>query len=408
MESSWVRLVGQRSFRRYLAGRTLSTLGSAFGTLAVTFAVLDSGAGATGLGIVLGAATLPALLLMLVGGVTGDRVERRRILVSSDIVMGATQIAAGALFVSGHLGIFFLAALQLVRGVANAFFLPATTGFLPDLVEVDEIQPANALITLFQNGSNLVGLALAGITVAAFSPGVALLVDGVSFLMSAALLGSLPRSQGALQVGVRVWDDIKSGWHEFADRPWVWQMVCSFAVYQATVLPAIFLLGPTMAEEAGYGAAGWAAVLSCRAVGSIAAGVVMLRWRPRRPLLAAPLVLLLDVPLLVGIAAAVPMYLLAAIAIASSAGVIASDVLWESELQRRIPPDVLSRVSSYDWMGSLAMNPLGNVVIGFVAAAHGATEVLLVVLGIHVVTRALLLVSPSIREARPSRVETAR
>jgi MFS family permease len=408
MQASRPRLVGQSSFRRYLIGRTVSTLGGAFGTLAVTFAVLETGGGATGLGIVLGAATLPALLLMLIGGVTGDRIERRRILVSSDIVMAATQLTAGLLFVAGDLGIYVLAALQLVRGSASAFFLPATTGFLPDLVAKEEIQSANALITLFKNGSNIVGPALAGITVAAFSPGVALLVDGVSFLVSAVFLASLPRSRGKLQVGQRVWDDVKDGWREFTSRPWVWQMVCSFAVYQATVLPAIFLLGPTMAEEAGYGAGGWAVILTCRAVGSLAAGVVTLRWRPSRPLVAATLVVMLDVPLLVGIATAAPVYLLAAVAAASSAGVVASDVLWESELQRRIPKEAISRVSSYDWMGSLAMNPLGNVVVGYAAAAYGITEVLLVILGVLLLTHAALLLSPSIRRATAEPVEAAR
>jgi len=153
-------------------------------------------------------------------------------------------------------------------------------------------------------------------------------------------------------------------------------MILSFAVYQATVLHAIFLLGPALTNQSGGGPAGWAVLMSSRAAGSLVAGATLLRWCPKRPLLIATLVVLLDVPFLLGLAFGLPVWLLAGFALLSACGVNASDTLWESTLQRSIPKDSISRVSSYDWLGSLAMNPLGYVLIGVAASSLGCKEVL--------------------------------
>ena len=83
-------------------------------------------------------------------------------------------------------------------------------------------------------------------------------------------------------------------------------MVLGFATYQATVLPAIFVLGPILAERKLDGAATWALVLSARAVGALVVGLLLLRWRPRRPVLASAAVILLDVPFLLALAGGLP------------------------------------------------------------------------------------------------------
>lgn len=387
-------------FRRYFLGRTISTFGSAFGILALTFAVLDAG-DAADLGIVLGASAVPALVLMLIGGVVGDRLERRRILVSTDLVMGATQLAAAACFAFGLYSIAAIAALQLVRGAASAFFHPASTGMLPTIVPAAQVQSANALLGMAGNVSGIVGPAAAGIVIATTSPAVALVVDAGTFFVSALLLWSLPRSRGRVQAGMRVLDDVRAGWHEFSSRAWVWQMVVSFAIYQASVLPAIFLVGPVLADSpGGAGAAGWAVVLSARAVGSLLVGFLLVRWRPVRPLVASTVLILLDVPFLAALALDVPVWALAVTGALSAAGIVCADTLWESQLQTRIPDEAISRVSSYDWLGSLSMNPLGHVVIGVAISHVGPHELIVAVLALTLLIHGLLLLSPAIR-ARP-------
>jgi len=392
---------GVPGFRRYFLGRTISSFGSSFGVLALTFAVLGATGSAADLGIVLGASAVPALLLMLIGGVVGDRVERRRILVSTDLVMGGAQLAAAACFAFGLDSILLIAGLQVVRGAASAFFNPASTGMLPTVVPPEHVQSANAVLGMARNVSGIVGPAAAGVVIATTSPAVALAVDAATYLVSALFLWTLPRSRGRVQADMKVHDDVREGWREFSSRAWVWQMVGSLAIYQATVLPAIYLVGPTLASsDGGDGAAGWAVVLSARAVGSLLVGFVLVTWRPARPLVASTVLIMLDVPFLAALALDAPLWLLAVTGAFSAAGIVCADTLWESELQTRIPEEAISRVSSYDWLGSLSMNPIGNVVVGIAISQAGAKEIVLSVLAVTVLVHGLLLLSPAIR-ARP-------
>ncbi|MEO5710368.1 MAG: MFS transporter [Nocardioidaceae bacterium] len=385
------------AFRTYFTAQAVSAFGSAMSALAVTFALIGLGASAGELGLVLASGTVPALVLMLVGGVAGDRWERRLIMLGTDVVLAVTMGALGLLVLSGRAEIWHFLVAQLVAGAAMAFTGPASVGLMPSLVPGDQLQSANTLRVTSRNIASIAGPPVAGILIATSSAGWALAADGLTYLVSAVLVARLPRSPGHVEAGASVWADIRHGWSEFTSRRWVVLMVLGFASYQATVLPAIFVLGPILAERKLDGAASWAVVLSARAVGALVIGLLLLRWRPRRPVLASTVVILLDVPFLLALASGLPIALVAAAAAISSAGVMAADTLWESALQENVPVDVLSRVSSYDWFGSMMINPLGFALIGAAAAGFGVNPVLLTAVGVTVVVHGLLMVTPSVR-----------
>lgn len=385
------------AFRIYFTAQAVSAFGSAMSALAVTFALIGLGASAGQLGLVLGAGTVPALVLMLVGGVAGDRWERRLIMLGTDVVLGVTMGALGLLVLIGQAEIWQFLVAQLVAGAAMAFTGPASVGLMPGLVPGEQLQSANTLRVTSRNIASIAGPPVAGILIATSSAGWALALDGLTYLVSAVLVVRLPRSPGRVEAGASVWEDVRHGWSEFTSRRWVVLMVLGFASYQATVLPAIFVLGPILAERKLDGAASWAVVLSARAVGALAIGLLLLRWRPRRPVLASAAVILLDVPFLLALAAGLPVLLVAAAAAISSAGVMAADTLWESALQENVPEHVLSRVSSYDWFGSMMISPLGFALIGAAAAGFGVSPVLLTAVGVTVVVHGLLMVTPSVR-----------
>jgi len=117
----------ERSFARYLAASSISSLGSGMATVALAFAVLDFG-GATDLGIVLLAREVPLVLLLLLGGVFADRLPRRTILVGTDLVKGAAQVATAVLLFSGTANVWNVALLQGVFGMAVAFSGPRRRG----------------------------------------------------------------------------------------------------------------------------------------------------------------------------------------------------------------------------------------------------------------------------------------
>jgi MFS family permease len=384
-------------FRYYFAAQAVSAFGSAMATIAITFAILRLGGSASDLGLVLGASMVPSVVLMLFGGVAGDRWERRRILFMADLTMCLVQATLAVLLLTGRAEVWNFLVAGLVTGAAGAFTGPAGVGIYPSLVPTDRIQEGKSLLTMAENVANILGPPAAGILVATASPGWALGVDAASFLASAVLLRRLPRSRGAMVAGLSVWADVKTGWTEFASRPWVWLMVLSFATYQASVLPAIYVLGPVFAEDHLGGAKSWALVLSARAVGALLVGPILLRWRPRRPLVASTALILLDVPFLATLALGLPLPVVIGTGAVSSAGLIAADTLWESTFQTRVPADVLSRVSSYESLGSQSINPLGLALIGVVAGAFGAAPVLFAALLSQVVVRGALILSRPIR-----------
>jgi MFS family permease len=137
----------ERSFARYLAASTVSTLGSGMAMVALAFAVLEFG-GATDLGIVLLAREVPLVLLLLLGGVFADRLPRRTILVGTDLVKGAAQVGTAVLLFTGTADVWNVAFLQAVFGMSAAFSRPATTGMVREAVSDARLQEANELLGL--------------------------------------------------------------------------------------------------------------------------------------------------------------------------------------------------------------------------------------------------------------------
>jgi predicted MFS family arabinose efflux permease len=124
------------------------------------------------------------------------------------------------------------------------------------------------------------------------------------------------------------------------------------------------VLGPIVAEDELGGAAAWGAILTAGGIGGAVGGVVALRWRPTRPLLASHLVVLAMAFYLLLFAFSFPTAVLALGAFAAFVSIVVGNTLWETVLQSEVPQDVLSRVSSYDWAISLVFMPIGFALWG--------------------------------------------
>ncbi|MEU6229653.1 MFS transporter [Streptomyces sp. NPDC047042] len=384
------------SFRTYCVGRSVSELGSSMVLVAVPFAVFSAGGDAGDIGLVMGAGMLPRILLLLLGGVLGDRLERRSLLLATDVVLALCQLCTAALLLGHGAQVWSLAAVQLVSGSARALQLPATGGAVQDFAPRTSLQQAISLLRLANSTSSVVGPAMAGLLVVSTAPGWVFVVDAASFVFSAAAMARLPRGSRTAPANKNVLKEAAEGWSAFVALRWVWLMVASFAVYQATVLPAVFIIGPQMSRT-GLGPGAWAAILTARSVGAILVALPLLRWRARRPLVASLLVLLLDVPFFGSLWIGAPLAVILIAAALSSAGLNAADTLWETTLQENVSPGLISRISSYDWMGSLAFSPLGYLLVGTAVQHTGVRECLLAVTILHLVVHLLLPLAPAIR-----------
>ena len=249
-------VVHEPNFARYLVANTVSTLGSGMSTVALAFAVLDMG-GVTDLGIVLLAREIPLVIFVLLGGVFADRLPRRTILVSTDLVKALAQALTAALFFSGGADLLTVVVLQVVFGTAGAFSGPATTGLVREIAADEKLQEANAILSLSRSILYIAGPAIGALIVAAGSPALALALDALSFLVSAVFTFSMRLPGLVRMVTASLLDDLRGGWHEFVQRRWAVAMVLSFGLFQLTYFPALNVLGPSVAQtELGGPAAG--------------------------------------------------------------------------------------------------------------------------------------------------------
>jgi MFS family permease len=386
--------LAEREFRLLFLGRTISLFGSAFAPIALAFAVVVLTGSPSDLGLVLSAYMLAHLVFLLAGGVWADRLPRNLVMVTSDLLSGAAQIAAAILLLSGVAQTWHLIILGALRGGASAFFMPASTGLVPQVVSPGRLQQANALLSLSRNSTRIAGVAAAGLLVATIGPGWALALDGITYAFGALFVGMLRLPPAARSENRKFLRELAEGWREFRSRSWLCVTIVQFALINAYAIGAFLVLGPFVAERHLGGAAAWGFILAAEAAGMILAGLVALRYRPKRPLLVATLAVLTMAPLLALLGMAAPLLVIIPAALVAGIGLELYGVFWDTTLQQHIPDDKLSRVSSYDVLGSFALIPVGVAVMGPISGAIGVADTLIgAALVVVVATLAVISVS---------------
>jgi predicted MFS family arabinose efflux permease len=314
-------------------------------------------------------------------------------MVGANVTSGVAQAVTAALLITDRAEVWHLAALAAVNGASTAFYFPASAGVVPQTVPVSLLQQANALLQLAMNTAMIGGAAVAGFLVAGIGPGGAIVVDAATFFLAALLLGSMRLPEVVREQARGFASELAVGWREFRSRTWLWAIVAQFSLMLMVVLGAFTVLGPVVADEELGGPTAWGLILTGWSAGLVTGGLIGLRYRPRRMLLAATLsILVLPLPLVaLGFPLSVPA--IAAVAFVAGVGNEIFGLLWHTTMQQEIPPDKLSRVYSYDALGSIGLVPLGYALAGPAAEAFGVQATLWGAAAISVgVTLAVLLV----------------
>ncbi len=401
--------LGHRRFRALLAGRSISMLGTAIAPVAIAFAVLDLTGSAAALGLVLAARSIPEVVFLLVGGVIADRFDRARILVVANVVAGVAQAGAATLLLTGTASVPALAALEAVNGTASALVFPAAAALTPLTVPSRMLQEANAMLRLGLNAALILGAASGGVLVGSLGSGWGLAVDAVAYVVAAGCFSRLRRRPDATpltsSVAARrrgfagVGGDLRDGWREVSSRTWLWAVVIAFGFANAAQAAGRATLGPVVADRT-FGPEGWGLVLAVQTAGMFAGGLLMLRLRPGRPLFAGCAAILLWVPMFVVLALNPTLPMLLPVALLGGVGLEVFSVSWDLSLQQQIPQDRLSRVYSFDAIGSYAMIPIGQLVAGPLALALGTEDAILACAVVIAASIAATLAVPSVRHLR--------
>lgn len=376
--SASLRPLRERNFRWYFLSRFVNTLGNMMAGVALAFAVLEITDSATALGQVLAAHTIPMLLFLLWGGVIADRFPRVLVIQASNVVSGITQAVIALLVITRTADLPTLIALTAVHGTVSAMAYPAIHGLMPQLVPRDELQKANALMSLVRGGLTVMGPSLSALLVVGVGAGWALMVDALTWLVAAVLLARVrvPRRENERKAPGDTLAEPREVWGYFRRTTWLWMVVLAFAALNAIHSGAMSTLGPVIAKQT-IGEQGWGLALSAEAAGMLLMTMVMLRVKLERPLLLGMLAISL-VGLPMAVLGAYPHAgLLAAAMLLAGAGVEVFNLGWNLAMQENVDDTMLSRAYSYDALGSYVAMPIGQLVAGPLGAAFGYSHVMI-------------------------------
>lgn len=319
-------------------------------------------------------------------------------MVAANALSCVSQGLFALLVLAGEPQMWQMALLAALGGTGQAFFAPASEGMVLASVSGDQAGRAFAVFRMGMNGANIGGAALGGALVAAVGPGWVLAIDSAAFALAAALRAFLDVSGVPVRKpGGGVLHDLRDGWREVASRPWLWAVVVQFSIVNAVISAAEAVYGPLVAEQHLGGPGPWGLALAGFGVGTAGGALLMTRFRPRRMLLTGALcVFPLALPS-AALAVPLPAAGLTVIMFGTGIAIEVFAVTWMTALHQEIPEEKFSRVSSYDWLGSLAMVPLATALAGPVQDRIGRTAALWGCSALIVLLTAAVLCVPDLR-----------
>ena len=392
--------LAEPQFRLLWIGQTASLAGDGLIPVAIAFAVLGIGGTATDLGIVFAAFTVAHVALVLVGGVWADRLPRQLVMVACDIVRGVGEVVLAILLITGSAQIWHIAVGAGVIGAASAFFLPASSGLVPQTVSPARLQQANALMSLSRGATGIFGPPISGLVIAFAGIGAIFLIDAATFGISAiSLLLLRPLPGEKRDERQPFFAELAAGWREVVERRWILAAIGAFAISNLAASP-FFILGAVIADQRLGGSAAWGLILTGSGIGGLLGSVLALRLRPRRPLFVGFLITnFMALPML-ALVGPLPTLLIAASSLISVCAIQLANTWWFTMLQQHVPEHARSRVSSYDWLVSLVFQPLGFMLAGPLASRFGFEVTLLGAVALSLVANLGVLLVRAVRDIR--------
>ncbi|MFE2031857.1 MFS transporter [Streptomyces scopuliridis] len=384
-------------FRLFFTARTTSLLGDTMLPVAITAAIIRAGYGASGVGYALAALVAPFAALIIFGGVMSDRFGARRLMVVSDAARLCSQGVLALLFLLSTPQLWQILVLLALIGAGSAIFQPGVASITPLIAQ--DVQKANATLRISESVAVVIGPSLAGLLLAVSSPAAVVALDALTYAASGACLlrlRSVPMGPAERDSASSFRDDLVEGWREFRARTWLWSVIVVFMLWQlAGAGPAMTLGNSTLVTD--HGASVFGLVMSSLGAGSVLGGLVAIRLRPRYPLRAGALSMILWAFMPLGVALDLPAPLIAGCYGVSGVGMAFWIVMFHTSVQTHIPQDVLGRVHAYDAAGSLVMKPVGQAAAGPLALVAGTVPLLYVSASMALVACALLLAIPAVR-----------
>jgi DHA3 family tetracycline resistance protein-like MFS transporter len=397
--------LADRDFRLLAIGSVISLVGDGFFYVALAWQVYELSNVPTALSLVGLAWTLPLVLFVVVGGVASDRYDRRRVMISADLLRAATVGAIGVLSVTGVLELWHVIGLIAFVGIGDAFFNPASTAIVPDLLPDERLPQANAL-----NGAlrpltlRLAGPALAGFIVAAVGPGWAFVADGASFLASALAIGMIATRRHRLDrpaSGLRqTFTEVGEGFAFVRANPWCWATLLAAMMSLLVFFGPVEVLLPYIVKNGlNLGPEALGAIFAFGGVGSVLTAISLGQTGlPRKRITFMYAAWSIGVALMAVYGVMTQLWQALVVSLVVHGLFELGQITWTTLLQQLVPRGLLGRVSSLDWMVSTGLVPVSFALTGPIADAFGIEVTMVAAALLGGVLMGALLFVPGVRD----------
>ncbi|HZQ09971.1 MAG TPA: MFS transporter [Anaerolineae bacterium] len=392
-----------RNFALLWSGQTISRVGDQLNRIALAWWILEKTGSAAAMGTVLIFSSVPMILFALIGGVTVDRFHRPRVMFLSDVLRGIVVAIIAWLVWQDMLSLEMLFAFSAIFGIVDAFFQPAFTATVPEIVAPAKRPSANSLTTLSAEFAGIAGPAIGAGMVALGGTPLAFALDALSFFISAALLVpllNLKQDHITNRAASSPLKDLRQGFQTVLSSTWLWGTIGLASIANFTIAGPIAVALPFLVNDnlnAGVGALGL--IYSMFSVGSVISAIVLGRMkRFHHRGIIAYVAWVIGGLLLSSFGLPVSLWTVALAALGFGAALTVLNLIWANTLQEMVAPEQLGRVASIDQLGSLGLNPFGYAFAGWATDRIGAP--LLFLLGgiITAAMGAVGLLSKKIRE----------
>jgi hypothetical protein len=370
-----------RNFLLLWSGQATSIAGNGIFTVALPLEVLHLSSSPLDLALVMSGRTIPSLVLLLIGGMLVDRLPRRPVMLISDACCGISVLLLTFLIASGKVRVWELFLLAIILGTASAFFRPASTAIVRDILPRELLVPANSLSSLSQSlAQYLVGPLAGGIIFASIGASWAFGIDAVSFAVGAACLAAMRDITEIKAVKSRLMTGIVEGIRYCRSQCWLWWSMLGIGVANLVYFVPFAILEPLMVGKVFYaGPVALGIMYSASGVGGAVASVFAARGKPPLRRVRVIWAAWSGAGLCASVIALSPWLWLAVTFAGIAWGLVTyGTIIWFSMIQQQTPPELLGRVSSIDWLFSLALSPLGAIACGVAVLAIGVRPTLLV------------------------------
>jgi MFS family permease len=392
-------VLAHKYVKRLFIARFVSNYGNGLGPIALAFGILALPNGSANLlGLVLGSSTVVFLTMAPFGGVIADKYGRARMVGLTDMIAGVILFVQVAYFATGNVPVAVLLIINGSFGILWGIFWPAFSGVIPAVLPESALQKGNAINSLVSNGGLILGAASAGFLVSGFGATAALAIDAASFFFSGVVIFTFRHLTPRAEVTENtVIDDLRHGWKVFISFRWIVIIVMAFSFIVMCWAAAESVLGPLIALKYFDGPKSWSFVITAESAGLIVGALIALKIKPKFPM---RFLMMSSFTITFYIWSLAKPQSLALIAFGAFLFGITLDLwgtIWSTALQRKVPRDSLSRVSSFDAMGSLLFRPVGLAIAGPLSTLFGLEKFIQILAAITVVAIVIPLSDPTVR-----------